>query len=64
MNGALVGRSELAQGEEEYSCNGVPFLRGKFKGEGAKVKEGEELGELVSDGLIDNVLAVVGFLAA
>jgi len=57
-------RSKFAQGEKKYSGYDVPFLRGKLKGEGAKVKEGEELSELVGDGLVDNVLAVVGFLAA
>ena len=64
VDGALMWRSEFADGEQKYSSHDVPFLRGKLKGEGAKIKVGEEPGELVGDGLVDNVVAVVGFLAA
>jgi hypothetical protein len=63
VDGALMWRSEFAHGEEKHSSHDAPFLRRELEGEGAKVKVGEEPGELVGDGLVDDVLAVVGFLA-
>ena len=57
-------RGKFAQSKKKYPGYDVPFLRGKLKGEGAKVKEGKESSELVGDRLVDDVLAIVGFLAA